>query len=439
MDFPFYLSQTLCLEIGVAALIAVAILSVRIEYALFLYALALGFPDLAYPLGSTINIRLDDLLIPFFLARTFLWRPAPLSSKQKSIFIWQAVFLAVCLVSIAIESAQGNPPAAYDAAKMLGCAAILFVLPRLLQSERRLKFFVSGLMCAGVALVVQVHQHLGENSSSDFANFQELKSAATFSTWNPNTIGQAMLVLVFAAGLGGILFSRTFAGRIPWACLAMGFALVPVSLFVRGTSLSIAAAILLYLCLLRRWRWAAVFVLVGASAVLYLHSRDRQLLEDAATVNVSTGEGFSHRFDRWDMALQAIQKRPWAGQGFGQELNYLTLIGSEGRAHDAYLTVWLELGLGGLLLLLWALFRFFRAGWQVYRDPSSRARGALIVALLLALCLDSLGLPTIYWEKLPTIAFSLAIAVIGICERAGLELPETGAREMVAEPIPESL
>ncbi len=421
------LTPILWLELSVATLIAVAIVWTKAEYGLFLYAFALGFPDVALPLGATINIRVDDILIMIFLARTILWTPAPPSQRQKNIFTWQAIFLAVCLLSIAVETAQGTPPGAYETAKMAGCAAILVVLPRLLQSERRLRFFLAGLASGGIALVIQIRMHLDEVSSSNIANFQELKSAATFSTWNPNTMGQAAILLVFGAGLGGIIFSKSLANKILWPCLAMGFALVPALLFVRGTTLSIAAGFVLFLLLARRWKWVLVFAAVCLCAVLYLHARQPQLMEDATTVNVSTGEGFSHRFDRWGMAFQAIQTQPFIGQGFGQELPYLTLIGSEGRAHDAYLAVWLELGLGGLLLLLAAVFQFVRAGLFLYGNPRSQMYGALILALTLTLCLDSLGLPTLYWEKLPTIALSIAVAAVGMCER---NVPELAAKKV---------
>jgi O-antigen ligase len=66
------------------------------------------------------------------------------------------------------------------------------------------------------------------------------------------------------------------------------------------------------------------------------------------------------------MAWQAIQTQPVVGHGFGQELPYLTLIGSEGRAHDAYLAVWIELGFAGLLIFASAIFQFFRAGIILY-------------------------------------------------------------------------
>jgi O-antigen ligase len=435
-----YLTPILWFEIAIATLMGVGLLCLKVEYALFLYGLALGFPDFALPLGTTINVRADDVLILLFLIRTILWSPAPPTPRQKNIFKWQGLFLLACVLSIVVETVRGNPPAGYEATKMAGCAVIFLVLPRIVQSERRLQFFVAGLMSGGVALAIQIHQHLGESSSNDFANFQEFKSAATFTTWNPNTIGQAAILLVFAAGLGGSLFiSKTLTHRILWPCFAMGFALVPASMFVRGACLSIAAGFILFLCMARRWKWVLAFAVVSLCAVLYLHSVDRRLLEAATTVNVKTGEGFSSRFERWDMAFQAIQTRLFVGQGFGQEWTYLSLIGSEGRAHNDYLTVWLELGLGGLLLFVGATFQFVRAGFLLYKNPRFQLQGALILALLVALGLDSFGLPTLYWEKLPTIALSLAMAVAGMCERNDSEIPVEAAQTFAYEPFAQNL
>jgi O-antigen ligase len=428
------LTPILWFELVVAVLIAVVFLWKKPEYGLFLYAFTLGFPDIAWPLGSTINIRVDDVLILVFLARTILWVPSPASRMQKSIFTWQTLFFLACIVSIIVETARGTSPGGYETAKMAGCAAIVLALPRLVQSERRLRFFVSGMVCAGIAVVVQIHEHLGEAATRDFANFQQLKSAATFSTWNPNTIGQAGILFVFAAALGGIVFAKTLAQRIFWPGLATIFALLPALVYVRGTSLSIAAGFIVFFCMTRRWKWVLIFAAVCLGAIFYLHVRDSQLLEDATTVNLATGQGLSHRFDRWGMALQAIRKQPVVGHGFGQELPYLTLIGSEGRAHDAYLTVWIELGLGGLLVFAAAIFQFLRAGFLLYRAPQFRSQGALILALIVALCLDSVGLSTLYWEKLPTIALSLAAVVVGLCERSDTELTMKEVRAMACEP-----
>ena len=412
-----YISSILSIEIGIAILLLLAVFWVKPEYGLFLYGLALGFPDIVFPLGTAINLRLDDGLIVFFLFRSFSWSPASLTSGQRSIFKWQASLAAACGLSALVGLARGNPPAAYETLKMTGCVVILIALPRLLQSERRLRFLAAGLMCAGIALMFQIRQRLGGSPAIVLGSFQELKNAAAFTTWNPNTIGQASMLLVFAAGIGWITFKRSRIHSGLWFCFATAFSLIPALVFARGAGISIAAGYVFFLCLVRRWKFALVFLMIGVSILGYLRSVDNELVDSATRVDITTGEGFSHRFDRWDMAMGAIGSDPFLGHGFGREWTYLSDIGSEGRAHNAYMTVWIELGFGGLALLLAATYRFVTCAVSLYRDLEFQMHGALLLALSVTLCIDSFGSSTLYWEKLPTIALSIGIALIGISER----------------------
>jgi hypothetical protein len=148
--------------------------------------------------------------------------------------------------------ARGTPPAGYETVKMIGCVAILIALPRVLQSERRLRFLAAGLMCAGVALMLQIMQKLGSNPANFLGSFQQLKSAAAFTTWNPNTIGQASMLLVFTAGLGWIALRQSRINSGLWFCFATAFSLIPALVFSRGASLSIAAGFVFFLCLVGR-------------------------------------------------------------------------------------------------------------------------------------------------------------------------------------------
>jgi len=80
------------------------------------------------------------------------------------------------------------------------------------------------------------------------------------------------------------------------------------------------------------------------------------------------------------MAIEAIKSAPYLGHGFGQEWTYLRDIGSEGRAHNAYMTVWIELGFGGLALLLAAIYQFVSRAVSLYRDSEFQMYGALLLA-----------------------------------------------------------
>ena len=109
--------------------------------------------------------------------------------------------------------------------------------------------------------------------------------------------------------------------------------------------------------------------------------------------------------------------------------------GSEGRAHNAFLSTWLELGIGGLALLFAVVYQFVSVATLLYGRPEFRFCGALVLALVAAAFLDSFGLPTLYWEKLPTIALSIAVALVGICERNGLQLVPQAERSLELEAL----
>jgi O-antigen ligase len=431
------LSFTLGFEFATAILLVLAVLWVKPEYGLFLYGLALGFPDVASPFGSDINFRLDDVLIVFFLLRSLLWSPAPLTPGQRDIFRWQAFLAAASSLSAIVGFARGAPPAGYETIKMIGCVAIFIVLPRLLQSERRFRFLVAGLMLGGMALMFQISQRLGSRPADLFGNFQELKSAASFATWNPNTTGQASMLLVFAAGLGWIVFRQSRIHGGLWFGFATLFSLIPALVFARGASLSIAAGYAFFLCLARRWKFALAFLVIGVSILGYLRSVNNELVDSATRVDIRTGEGFSHRFDRWDAAREAIRSDPLYGHGFGREWSYLSGMGSEGRAHNAYLTAWIELGIGGLALLFAAIYQFVSRAVSLCRDSEFQMYGALLLALSVAICFDSIGSSTLYWEKLPTIALSIGIALIGFCERNRLAAVRQYASSPGYEALPQ--
>jgi O-antigen ligase len=431
------ISPILTIEIGIAILLILTVLSVNPEWGLFLYGLALGFPDIAISLGTAINLRLDDALIVLFLIRLLLWSPLSLMPGQKTVVKPQLLFAAACMCSALVGLARGTPPAAYESLKMIGCIVILLTLARLLQSRRRLRFLSAGLMSGGIALLFQIRQRLGSRPGNYLGTFQELKSAAAFSTWNPNTIGQAAMLLTFAAGLGWIVFRKSRINSGIWPCFATAFSLVPTMVFARSASLSIALGYLLFLGLMRRWKFALLFLMVGLALFTYRRKVDTELVDSATRVDISTGEGFSHRFERWDMALEAIRSAPVLGHGFGQEWTYLSGVGSEGRAHNAYMTVWIELGFGGLALLLVAIYQFVSSGLSLYRDLEFQACGALLLSLIATVCVDSLASSTLYWEKLPTIALSIGIALIGICERGRVRAVAQNASAAPYQAFPE--
>ena len=86
-------------------------------------------------------------------------------------------------------------------------------------------------------------------------------------------------------------------------------------------------------------------------------------------LRIETLENLSGRGIAWEFAWQQIQENFFIGNGFSYteyiftlNQDYLSALGHQGHAHNAYLTIWLDLGLVGLIFFLVALFfTFFNA------------------------------------------------------------------------------
>lgn len=83
-------------------------------------------------------------------------------------------------------------------------------------------------------------------------------------------------------------------------------------------------------------------------------------------LRIDTFSNMSGRAVAWEFAWQQIQENFFIGKGFSfteyiYKINYeyLSMLGHQGAAHNAYLTFWLDTGLIGLILFLVALLALF--------------------------------------------------------------------------------
>jgi O-antigen ligase len=81
---------------------------------------------------------------------------------------------------------------------------------------------------------------------------------------------------------------------------------------------------------------------------------------------VNTLQDASGRYIAWNFAKDHIKESPWLGRGFDftedlflENEVWLNNIGHQGNAHNSYLTLWLDTGLLGLSLYLYAMASSF--------------------------------------------------------------------------------
>ncbi len=421
------------MEWGLACAAAVPALCVLVvlwrhpEYGLLLYGAALGFPDLA--LASTaINVRIEDALTAFYALRLLLLPFVPLSPGQRSILKWQLALASACLVSALTAIVRGyDHYYLYSLTKMIGCVVAIVVLPTIVDSPRRLRFLTAGLMVGGVALVVQMGLRLMDAAPGTIVTFQDLKYSATPTSWNPNTLGQAATLLAFGAATGAAAGTGRRLARRAYFALGHLFAAIPVAIFSRGAVLGVCAGYVVFATLSKRLRMLAVVGALAAAAGSYYVATLPPGIAAATRVDASTGEGLSGRFERWTFALSAIAERPLFGHGFGQELRVFEGGFGYALAHNSFLSAWIELGAAGPLLLAGLLLSYVRSARAIIARGVAPDHGAAVLALIVALVVQGLGNSSLYWDKQPAIALALALAVIGIAERAPLAVRDVAA------------
>jgi O-antigen ligase len=409
-------------HVAMLAIVAVCLLAtivLKVELALFVFTAMLGFPDLALPLMDAVNLRVEDLILVILAGRLFLVGGPRCTPGQRRIMAVQLCFAGACLAS-AVLGRDANPDSYYFylLTRLVGCLLIIVVIPNLVRSSRELRFLIAGLMLGGLALMAQMAQRLIATPGARIANFQELKGAVTPATWGPNALGQAAVLLVFGAAVGSFIFSRSRGSGGFWLALGTTFALMPVAVFTRASGISIFLAFGLFAILTRRGLLVLWLLLLGlggfAVSTQWMPSR---IVEGATHVDLSTGEGFSGRYNRWAISLDTIGRRPILGYGFGNELAALTQNSGVGLSHNSYMSAWLELGLIGPILMLMVVFRYVSVSSALLAIPATRVCGAAVLALMLELTIESATNSSFYWDKWPTIALSLALAAIGVVER----------------------
>ena len=404
MDF----TPILFFETGAGILLVAWLLCAKPEYGLFLYGLALGFPDAAIPLGTAINLRLDDALILLFLLRTILWTPAPSSPGQRKILWWQASFLFVCFFSAAVGMAQGTPPGAYETMKMIGmrrdrvCTAKDHPIgtppsvPHCRSPVRRRRACASDRPA----------------SWSQFGQFSwRTRRSSKKRPHSPHLESQyhraSGHVDCFRRGFGMACFSR-----IAWTQNNLRLILHWIrhdsridvcarndsqhrrwirSVFWLAARLEISSRVFPDL-LFRRFLYA----LGRSRACGRCNSRGpvngRRFESSARSVGHGGGSDSSQS-----------HSRPGIRPGMG-------VPECRGEAKGALITHFCPPGWSSALGASPSCWRWsinsFPLEFRCIEDRNFKLCGALVLALIAAAFLDSFGLPTLYWEKLPTISLS---------------------------------
>jgi O-antigen ligase len=257
-------------------------------------------------------------------------------------------------------------------------------------------------IAGGVAGIVAV---AGGTDQSLVGGGAVATNRAQASFQQPNVLA-FFLVMAIPVAIG-LTAGRSLGGRIFYLALAGG-AVWGLMLTLSRTGL-IGTAV--GLCVLLMWPGFRRMAVVALAALLIFsmvnldsiaESRQASVVgERLATLGSSQTVERDPRFEIYDGALEMIADHPLAGVGAGNfslVADRYSIRDHEGaafdHAHNVLLTVAAELGVLGVLALLWVVVAIARDAWRAVgrrRDPRTGVLGLAVVAAFAAVAIPSLG------------------------------------------------
>ena len=326
---------------------------------------------------------------PVFVMRTVLflsclawilssWKDGSMSLQWNTVSPWILSFLTLAAVSVMWTPYKH---AAVQWVVTLAMYAIFFQLAyQGLKSFRDVRILVIIILVTGA-----LQAALG---ILQYGIFDEYRAHGTF--FNPNFFASYQAGIVVLAGallcFSGDLDISTGKRAALWALL-----IVSVVAFVlarsRGALLALVP-VLFFIALMRFRRRAIPFLLCGLLAVIIIPNPIR-----ARSLEVASQDHFAYtRLDIWKNAMARIADQPWgSGLGMYKYVSFKSRFPIEGElarygrraesAHNEYLQIASELGLGGLFIVLTGAVLWGKEVKHVCVDQARSARRAIMIGL----------------------------------------------------------
>lgn len=347
---------------------------------------------------------------------------------------WPLVFLICGLVLGFVKGKllSNNALALADARQYVGWLALPVGLWFGIQYPGRLQRIIIGVALLAATLMI-LQLALGVQLIFGFRGAEYLSK--DFSDVTRSAIGGGLFFLGYAAYR---LFLHACDGE-RWRWTALFGSLIAsggiVASFNRAVWAGFAVGALLLLIFKPRTRHSAfapfivlfTFVCIGVAGLLVAKPRVADaLIERVASIKDEgrRGSSLGFRFDENEQALEALRRSPITGVGMGGEYKrvyrQLSTAGSFDTEitfiHNGYLSLWLKLGLPGLLFavaLLLVVVRYCRNG-RHQNDSGSQERMAGLTTIFLVY-ISATTAPD--WSTSSSLAALASILALMYCQR----------------------
>ena len=233
---------------------------------------------------------------------------------------------------------------------LVGLPMYLIVVPGLVRTERDVRWIIGAYTFVGIlyALGTIFAAPLGLYSKEVILGYRRPEVFGEVSSG----LG-SILVLFTCIAFGQALYARTRVTRLTWGLLAAIFGLGVIMSFGREAWIGLTLAVSTILCLrLKNW---SILLLILALLLLLLSI---VLFVPGVTDFFNPQKVYGvDRLKVWQDAIAIWLRSPYIGVGAGNYQFFDLTYGTDvvGIAHNEYLQVLAEMGIPGLLCLLWTL------------------------------------------------------------------------------------
>jgi O-antigen ligase len=216
------------------------------------------------------------------------------------------------------------------------------------------------------------------------------------------------LVTIFPLLLAAIYEFRRNIRALAFGILAVSAALcIGYFTFNRNFILAIDACALTMAWLLVRgqlsgWRRLAIFavaaaIAVGASGAFLLSVAQQRATYEHVDTTVQETLERDPRWALWNFSLDLIHEHPFTGTGFGRFASHGSYLEKfpddplNSHAHNPFLNYAVQMGIGGVAVLLFLLLSVLREFWMIWRseNPQVSLIGGTGMAMLIGVLVKS--------------------------------------------------
>jgi O-antigen ligase len=340
------------------------IIYLKPEIGLAIVALALPLIETRYTIGI-VAITFVSLLLNYERFRGGF----PVSIVPAFFFLITA-FVAAAFSLMRSDSLKALP--LYIAYFML-----FYITSVILREKKTFKLiFSSFIISALVVSLYGIYQYFFAKVSTamawvDIEQFPELKTRVYATLENPNVLAEYLGLII------PVLIALIFATKKPCKKAIISICLIPMLLcflltFSRGAWLGLAFALVLFAALKEK-RLLIILIIVAIISPLFLPEVMVDRIQSIGSLEDSSN---TFRITIWIATIRMIKDYWLTGVGLGLSpfskiyRNYMIAGTPAMHAHNLYLQLGLEMGIAGLLVILWLVISAYSKAFKVMNGES---------------------------------------------------------------------